>query len=103
MLIKNVEDQRKLERLINQDILMRNNEVVEKLLEVGELNYYNFENIADAEVFEWYFIKERLYEDLQEHQEVVANTKFGFIWGRCTTGQSISMDYTIQEIYKEFI
>lgn len=54
-----------------------------------------------VEALEYWIVSDWLGEKLQEHGEMVADDLLGFtIWGRTCSGQSISMDHVISEIYK---
>ena len=46
---------------------------------------------AEIEVYEWWVISDPLAYRLEKQGEIFLN---GF-WGRCTTGQSISLDYCV--------
>lgn len=57
-----------------------------------------------AEVFEWWIVTDRMaLDDLRAHGEVVLSNDYGDWWGRCCTGQIISLDSTFWEIYQEAI
>jgi len=57
-----------------------------------------------AEVFEWYLITDSwLFDWLKENNEVVVITDYGDFWGRCTTGQSIVLDYIFAKFYNYII
>lgn len=54
------------------------------------------------EIFEYWLISLSLANDLERKGEPVAKVGgVGYIWGRTCTGQAISMDSVIQEIYEE--
>lgn len=55
-----------------------------------------------SEVFEHWIVSDWIASKLIEHGEVVDTDFMGLtIWGRTTTGQSISMDCVIQQIAKD--
>lgn len=54
--------------------------------------------LENREVFEWWLVTEWLFEKLRDKEEVVIDSNYGHIWGRCTTGQAILLDYIITEI-----
>lgn len=55
-----------------------------------------------CEVYEHWIVSGWLADKLEAHGEVVNRDFLGLtIWGRCTTGQSISMDGVIEAIYDE--
>ena len=73
-----------------------------------EFNYDNIEWPIDEEdnyieVFEWWAVSDYLAKKLLSKGELIIESGLLNIWGRTTTGQSITMDYTIREIYKESI
>lgn len=51
-----------------------------------------------AEIFEWWAVSSWMFESLKEHGKCVVDTGSTYIWGRCTTGQAILLDYVITEI-----
>jgi hypothetical protein len=54
------------------------------------------------EVLEHWLVSDRLAVALESRGETVSRDIYGLVvWGRCTTGQSISMDCVIQDIYRE--
>jgi hypothetical protein len=53
------------------------------------------------EVYEHWLVSDWLGNKLRGKGETVGELMGMTIWGRCTTGQSISMDYVIGQIYKE--
>ena len=53
------------------------------------------------EIFEWWMVSVWLAEKLRSKGEPVLENKYGVWWGRCVSGQAISLDYVIQEIYDE--
>lgn len=55
----------------------------------------------DREVFEHWAVDPWFGEKLREHGELVFDFANFTVWGRCTTGQAISMDYVVQQIWKE--
>lgn len=65
-----------------------------------------FENAYDTgdpdaeypEVYEWYAVSPLLAERLKARHEIVIVSKDKTLWGRQTTGQSVILDYVIQQI-----
>lgn len=55
----------------------------------------------DQEVFEWWAVSSYLADKLQERGEVMYDGDDCKIWGRCTSGQAISIDGVIEDIVKE--
>lgn len=61
------------------------------------------QDIAEPEeVYEWWEVGGWLAERLEEAGEVVLRNGYGDWWGRCTTGQSVSLDYIIQKLGAEY-
>ena len=56
----------------------------------------------DNEPLEFWFVTEWLANKLEEQGESVCTYGWHHIWLRTTSGQSISMDYCINQIVKEF-
>ena len=57
-----------------------------------------------VEAYEHWIVSDWLAGKLEAKGEIVARDIAGLtIWGRCTTGQSISMDGVIKAIYNEMI
>ena len=53
------------------------------------------------EIYEWWFVTEWLYEQLQAHGEAVINCGYGYLWGRGATGQAILLDSVMGEIAED--
>ncbi len=53
------------------------------------------------DVYEHWAVDRWFAARLEEHGEVVGDFGGFKVWGRCTTGQSISMDYVVRQIYNE--
>lgn len=72
----------------------------EKLLAIEEFR----DNGQDfQEPYEWWEISPWLYEELKSKGHPVLSTNYGFYWGRCSTGQAIILDGTLQEIAKDYL
>ena len=54
------------------------------------------------EVFEHWLVSDWLLEKLREQEEPILETDFETWWGRTCTGQSICLDYNIQELAYEY-
>lgn len=74
---------------------------------LDDLDSEDYQNIANEynidpyyeEVFEYWAVSNFLAKELQERGEIVEKDFFGInVWGRCTTGQSITLDYVIRSI-----
>ena len=58
-------------------------------------------DVQGAEVYEHWIVSSHFAYKLEQHGQTVKDF-FGLtVWCRCCTGQAISMDHVIQEIYKE--
>jgi len=68
-------------------------------------NFYNDGGELEvSEVFEYWIVVDWFAEELQKRGEVIDMDFYGLtIWGRCTTGQSISMDWVVQDILKDIV
>lgn len=51
-------------------------------------------------VYEWWLITDGFAHAAKQAGEIIVETPFGTIWGRQTTGQRISQDINVQEIFK---
>ena len=60
-------------------------------------------NCEDSkEVFEWWLVSNWFLNRLKEINEPIIDNDFGEYWGRGCTGQSIYLDYNIQELAFEW-
>jgi len=64
---------------------------IEKIRDNGE---------DQQEIYEYWIVTEWFYEKLKELNEPVIEWENLYIWGRTCTGQSIALDYTIDDIRK---
>ena len=58
------------------------------------------------EVYEWWLLTEGeafLAEVLEDAGEVILEADGGYYWGRCCTGQSVSLDPTFWEVWQSWI
>ncbi len=58
-------------------------------------------NQEPQEIFEWWLVSKWFAEKLLAAGEPVLENEYGRWWGRCTTGQSIEIDYVINKTYDE--
>ena len=84
-------------------------QIVSRLENLGENIYEMFKNIYDeesdsyADILEYWFVSDWLGARLAEHGEPVIRDFYGFaLWGRCCSGQSITLDAVIQDIAAEY-
>lgn len=68
--------------------------------EFCEQNYIDTDDFR-SEIYEHWIVSSWLARKLKQHGEVVGELCNLTIWGRCTTGQSISCDHVIQAIAEE--
>jgi hypothetical protein len=71
--------------------------------ETGECETCFEENQQPQEIFEWWVVSAWFSKKLLMEGEPVLENSYGIWWGRCTTGQAISMDYVIQKIYDDMM
>ena len=84
--------------------------LVSGMIEWNRENFFEFfeifvrydENEDPIEIYEYWFVSGYLANKLEAKGEIISHDFFGHcVWGRTTTGQSISMDHVIREIYAE--
>lgn len=56
-----------------------------------------------AEIYEYYFVSDYLAEELEKVGEIVLTQPWIPIWCRCCTGQSIKLDYCMEQIAKKAV
>lgn len=72
----------------------------QSLCEQENINTYDYR----SEIYEHWIVSPWLANKLEAYGQVIDHDFMGLtIWGRTTTGQSISMDYVIQQIAKDII
>ena len=76
--------------------------------ELSEYEDYGYESeeefemdMMPKEIFEWWLVTEYFGNKLREKGIPVLENDYCFWWGRTTTGQAISLDGEIKEIYKD--
>ena len=62
----------------------------------------NFRYDNPQEIFEWYLVSDWFLDRLREINEPIIDNDYGEYWGRCCTGQSIYLDYNMQELAFEY-
>lgn len=55
------------------------------------------------EVMQWFKVSGWLFRQLQERGAVVLESPCSYYWGRCSFGQSVTLDSVIQDCYKDNI
>ncbi len=71
--------------------------------ETGECEMCFEANQEPQEIFEWWLVSPWLGRKLMIEGQPVLDNGYGVWWGRCTTGQAISMDYIIEKVYDDII
>lgn len=107
-------NQRIKEKFIEREVICCDTVNVEYILNQNDLEApFSWEDVENTyeededgeevyrEVFEWWRITEWLYRKLREKGEVVLEGSYFYYWGRCCTGQSISLDSIIDKICEE--
>ncbi len=51
------------------------------------------------EIYEWWLVTEWFSTKLMMEGKPVLKNEYGTWWGRCTTGQAVSLDDVIQQLY----
>ena len=64
------------------------------------LDDFRYDN--PKEIFEWYLVSDWFLDRLREINEPIIDNDYGEYWGRCCTGQSIYLDYNMQELAFEY-
>jgi hypothetical protein len=84
--IQLAEDQNNLELISEKDIL--DNQI--ESLEEAQEQY--------MEIYEWWIVSAYLAGKLEQYHQTVLSDGVNHYWGRCTTGQSILLDYVFGRI-----
>ena len=71
--------------------------------ETGECEECFEANQEPQEIFEWWLVSPWLGKKLLIEGQPVLDNGYGIWWGRTTTGQAITMDYIIQQIYDDLM
>ncbi len=71
--------------------------------ETGECETCFENNQGPQEIYEWWLVSPWLSKKLLIEGQPILDNDYGVWWGRCATGQAISMDYVIQQIYDDFM
>jgi len=90
--------------LIDEVIKLRNSASIDS--ETLNEFYYDYWVTSDhlnneVEVFEWWIVSPYLASRLKNRNELIIDYGINKIWGRTTTGQSITLDWVIEDIYKQ--
>ena len=71
--------------------------------ETGECETCFEDNQNPQEIYEWWLVSPWLSKKLLIEGQPILDNDYGVWWGRCATGQAISMDYVIQQIYDDLM
>ena len=55
------------------------------------------------EIYEWWLVTDWLRDKLRAYEEPILDNDYGMWWGRCTTGQSIKIDYIMERIARDVL
>ena len=111
---------------VNREVYVNASHLIEELIEVRtnggicralskremytHLKEFDLDNIEwprdtetgdPVEVFEWWIVSSFMGRKLLEKEELIIKSGTLTIWGRTTTGQHITMDSVIEDIYDE--
>ena len=75
-------------------------EIEGKEITAEDLDEFRYDN--PKEIYEWYLVSDWFFDRLKEINEPILNNDYGEYWGRCCTGQSIYLDYVIQELAYQY-
>lgn len=77
--------------------------IYNELIEIGEQIKADLESDQDEpnEAYEHWIVSDWLGSQLKDAEEMVEDIAGLTIWGRCTTGQSIMLDYVICNIFDQ--
>lgn len=118
------EKQIKLGMFIEREVYQNESMLVGTLLSEGRFQYDDIENLQKTdeelkeegyentqeardngedtkEIYEWWSASDFLLQKLEEKGEPILKTDLGSYWGRTCTGQAISLDGVIEEIWNE--
>jgi|SRR5690606_13379575 len=106
------ENQRIKEKFVDREVIMSASDIVQAFDDIDEGFFATLlsislsissleqsENFTDQpEIYEWYFVTNKLANDLEARGEVIIRY-FNFpLWGRQETGQAILLDNVISDI-----
>jgi hypothetical protein len=115
-------NQKILGEFVARDVTINASQLVTDLLGKGLLEYEDIENYYQPcgecvmcragdfnhcedtqaqEIYEWWFVTKWLYKKLKSHSEPVIYSPYGYLWGRCATGQAILLDGVIGRIAED--
>tara|TARA_R110000744_G_C18958291_1_gene516550 strand:+ start:196 stop:540 length:345 start_codon:yes stop_codon:yes gene_type:complete len=89
--------------LVSEIFLARNSEGSKRFEEFDfdSITWPVDENNEDLEIFEWWLVDRHFSDKLLAQGETIINYANMTFWGRTTTGQSLTMDTVIEDIYNE--
>ncbi len=94
--------ERELESFVNSHVSSNETMLVNDLLKKEIYHWEDLENLSaeDKEIYEWWSCNDWFIEKLLARGEPILRTDYKDYWGRTCTGQAISMDTVIKDIYK---
>lgn len=116
-----IKTQRELSEFVSRVVYCNQTMLVEAMLDKGMTDYENILNLYQdcddcqgcatagdecleqepKEIFEWWLVSDWLLKKLERHGEPILKTDWGGWWGRTCTGQAISLDGVIEDIYMD--
>jgi hypothetical protein len=96
---------RELSSFVQNHVLVCQTSLVEELLKREILNCDDITNLSvdnedPQDIYEWWIVDRWLLDKLEAHGQPVLRTAHGDWWGRTATGQSITLDSVIEDIYQ---
>ena len=108
-----MKNERELDEFVNREVYYNVSHIVAEMINLTGVEWWHIQSQVieetedyahEREVFEYYIVSDYLADELQERGEVIEHDFYGLtIWGRTTTGQAISMDWVIQDIYNNLM
>ena len=90
------------QQIVNDLILDNQNLLIEELMKHDDSIWDSLQNFdEDTDVLEWWLVTPYMAELLKENGEVIFADYDCYWWGRQTSGQSLLMDWVIQEIARQ--
>ena len=90
--------QEKAKQMVDIHVLWGQSSVIEELIQAGKIDEEYLYPFNGEEVLEWWLVTSWLADRLREQGEIIIDELGCHWWGRMSSGQSIYMDYVMQEI-----
>lgn len=92
----------RLEEMDTDEDNEETNQLKERIADLeDELNEFRDLKSQPQEIFEWWAVSSFLFDKLKALNHPVLDAGSCLVWGRCTTGQAILLDYAITQICAE--